>query len=100
MSEQHPGAVETPWTPEQVESLNAFQSAGTMHPFTCGDSDCRAATGGEAMLATPSGWACRRCTYRQYWAHACMTDWSWQVPGAFMVADVFSGTHDPAPGDG
>lgn len=88
MSEQRPGAVETPWTPEQVESLNAYQHAGMMHPFTCGDDACRAVTGGAALLATPSGWVCTRCTYRQFWAHAWMADWSWRGPAANPVLDA------------
>lgn len=100
MSEHIPGTVQTPWTQGQVDSLNAFQRSGVMHPFTCGDDACRAATDGEELLATPSGWVCRRCTYRQFWAHAWMTDWSWQTPAPFMAADVFGGTHDPGPGAG
>lgn len=28
--------VKAPWTQEQVDALNAFQTAGLVHPFTCG----------------------------------------------------------------
>lgn len=72
-----PEMTETPWTQDQVESLNGYQERGMMHPFTCGSDECRAATGGAPLLATPSGWVCRHCTYRQYWAHPWMADWSW-----------------------
>jgi hypothetical protein len=67
MSEQ----VNAPWNDDQVASLNAFQQADVFHPFTC---TCR-----ETLVATKEGWTCPKCPYRQNWAHACMTDWSWQT---------------------
>lgn len=100
MSERQPGTVEAPWTPGQVESLNAFQAAGAFHPFTCGNDACPAADGQRGVLAAREyGWACLGCDYTQYWAHAWMTDWSWQVPAAFM-ADIFGGGRGPASGAG
>lgn len=59
--------VRAPFTIEQVEALNAWQTRGDVHPFTCGDALCRA-----DLVATESGWICRRCTYRQDWAHDFM----------------------------
>ena len=67
--------IEAPFTPEQVASLNAFQLAGVMHPFTCGAEDCH----GIRLIAARDGWHCASqiCDYRQGWAHAFMADWSW-----------------------
>ncbi len=67
--------MSAPFTDEQVASLNAYQEAGTGHPFTCGGQDCR-----EILRAERDGWRCLRCDYRQGWAHAFMADWSWQRP--------------------
>jgi hypothetical protein len=97
MSERPRGTVEAPWTPGQVESLNAFQQAGTMHPFTCGSDACPAVGGRAVLTAREYGWVCLGCDYTQSWAHAWMTDWSWQVPSLSMAADIFGGVHDPAP---
>lgn len=62
-------SIKAPWTPEQVANLNRFQKFGAFHPFTCpgheGDGD-------RALVATPDGWICRHCDYRQDWAHASM----------------------------
>ena len=56
-----------PFTPEQVANLNAYQSRGDMHPFTCGK--CRA-----NLRATEAGWVCDApgCDYTQDWAFAWM----------------------------
>ena len=64
--------VIVPWTPEQVESLNAYQASGAMHPFTCGNDSTH-----RILLATPSGWVCSDCDWRQNWAHSWMADWEW-----------------------
>lgn len=71
--------VHAPFTPDQVASLNAYQLAGVMHPFTCGGSDCH----GIRLIAAADGWHCARqsCGYRQTWAHAVMADWSWRMLG-------------------
>jgi hypothetical protein len=66
-------AVSAPFTTNQVASLNAYQTEGAAHPFTCGVSGCR-----EALKATAAGWVCPRCDYRQTLAHAFMADGSWQ----------------------
>jgi len=56
-----------PWTPEQVDALNRWQSCGWVHPFTCGSC------GGLAQLhATVRGWICPYCDYTQEWAHEVM----------------------------
>lgn len=60
--------IEAPWTAEQVTKLNEWQACGWVHEFTCPTAHPE----GRALLATPSGWVCLRCGYRQYWAHEHM----------------------------
>lgn len=69
------------WTQEQVDALNAYQS-GPGHHFTCrsGNRDDEAHSAyaeenGEdngRLIATPRGWVCPCCDYRQFWAHDFM----------------------------
>jgi hypothetical protein len=67
---------QTPWTEDQVASLNAYQAAGVMHPFT-GE---RGPKGEETILiATPEGWVERvGGPVVQTWAHAWMVNWGWK----------------------
>lgn len=60
-----------PWTPEQVDALNQFQSGGGMHPFTCGNDHHGTHM---VLIARSDGWYCSQppCDYRQSWAHAFM----------------------------
>lgn len=56
--------ITTPFSEEQVKALNAYQETGVFHPFTCGiDSRHR------DLVATPDGWICPDCFYKQNWAH-------------------------------
>ena len=67
--------IEKPWTQEQADALNHFQREGRMHPFTCasGNRTNAAYLDGEGVLfATPNGWICPYCDYRQNWAHEFM----------------------------
>ncbi|MGE5510507.1 MAG: hypothetical protein ACM31O_04545 [Bacteroidota bacterium] len=74
--------IKAPWTPEQVEALNAYQRSGRFHPFTCGNDRFDQAhavytiTNGLSdygiLIATEQGWICPCCDYRQDWAHAAM----------------------------
>ena len=61
--------VSSPWTPEQVAHLEAWQAHGAVHPYTCpnrGDGHHPA----EAPLRpTVNGWVCETCEYTQTWAH-------------------------------
>jgi hypothetical protein len=70
-----------PWTPEQTMALNAWQACGWVHPFTCAPDRSDAAhrayvasEGGDLgeLQATPDGWICPVCHYRQNWAHDFM----------------------------
>lgn len=63
--------MKAPWTAEQVDALNRFQTAGFMHPFTCPGHE----GGGErTLVATRNGWICCHCDYTQDWAHEFMTE--------------------------
>lgn len=64
--------MKSPWTDEQVKNLNAFQACGFMHPFTCGNDQCRC-----DLTATNAGWVCPRCDYTQDWAHDFMASGEW-----------------------
>lgn len=68
--------IHAPFTTDQVASLNAYQLAGVMHPFTCGADGCH----GIRLIAVEDGWCCASqvCDYRQGWAYAFMADWSWR----------------------
>lgn len=48
-----------------VEARNALQKSGKVHPYTCGNDECRAATDGAPLLAVEDGWRCERCGYGQ-----------------------------------
>ena len=62
-----PGMRYAPWTADEVANLNRYQRWGRMHPFTCpNDHPMR------TLLATPEGWVCLGCTYKQDWAHEFM----------------------------
>lgn len=73
-----------PFTPGEVTSLNGYQDAGVMHPFTCGSGQrCEPthdAQGG-TLTATIAGWVCPYCDYTQDWAHEWMADGSWRKVG-------------------
>lgn len=57
-------SVKPPWDAETIANLNAYQTNGRFHPYTCGnDSD-------HILEATEAGWVCPRCDYTQNWAHA------------------------------
>ena len=57
--------VNAPWSQDIVDRLNAHQSAGYVHEYTCGNC-------GHALTATTDGWVCespKPCNYTQSWAH-------------------------------
>ena len=81
--------IQSPFTVEQVESLNGYQKAGPFHPFTCGTDSCR-----HDLIATEEGWVCPECDYTQCWAHDFMANNSWQAdfsfPGNEHIKQMFS----------
>lgn len=62
-----------PWTEDEVQSLNDYQDARMMHPFTCGNNS------NDVLEATADGWICLFCEYIQDWAHLWMADGSWRA---------------------
>lgn len=58
-----------PWDAATVDALNAYQTAGVGHPFTC-----PVCPDSPALFAMSDGWLCDRptCDYTQTWAHAFM----------------------------
>jgi hypothetical protein len=68
--------IKAPWTPEQVDGLNRYQSLrGFYHPYTCGSgrrTDAQHTDGEGVLKATPDGWVCPYCNYKQNWANAGM----------------------------
>jgi hypothetical protein len=69
--------VHAPWTASQVASLNAYQTAGYVHPFTSSSGDSLKVD----LIATRVGWVeTTDGPIVQTWAHAFMCDWSWRIP--------------------
>lgn len=64
--------LKAPWTDDQVASLNAYQKADVMHPFT---------SEGEDLVATKDGWVMQNDPVEvvQDWAHEWMADWGWSA---------------------
>lgn len=63
-----PNRIRAPFTPEQVDALNAHQADGRMHPYTCVQWHGEPADRRD-LVATTRGWICRYCDYQQDWAH-------------------------------
>lgn len=72
MAERH-----APWTDDEVASLNAYQKAGFIHPFT---GYQRQPDGSETILiATREGWVEHEGgRIVQTWAHDFMANWAWK----------------------
>ncbi len=69
------------WTFDEVANLNAFQNSHQYHPLTCGGDrhdeahkKYQSEHGGDfgQLIATPEGWKCPVCDYRQDSAHYFM----------------------------
>jgi len=68
--------IKAPFTKEQVDNLNKFQSQTTFHPFTCGGTvECLRTEKDNygILIAKPEGWVCACGKYTQDWAHEFMT---------------------------
>lgn len=88
-----PAIIRAPWTSEQVDALNRFQSESGMHPFTCGAEEHT--PGSPVLAAAHSGWYCPDpdCGYTQDWAHQFMTQ-----PDAWPKSPwAREGRHGPTP---
>lgn len=64
--------IKAPWTEDQVEALNKFQTTTRFHPFTCPNHHNNP-YGDRNLVATTNGWICKNCNYTQDWAHGFMT---------------------------
>lgn len=69
-----PPVVRSPWTADQVASLDAYQRDGRWHEYTCGDC-------GRTLVPTAAGWTCTADDYTQRWAHEFTTNWRWRGDG-------------------
>lgn len=79
MSTTKDGMCFAPWEDDEVKSINGYQLAGIMHPFTCinrGRDDHMDTEG--IMLAEEEAMYCPFCAFLQTWVHDFMADWSWQ----------------------
>lgn len=59
-----------PWSPEVVKMLNERQRRQDLHPYTCGSgrrTDQDHLDGEGVLVATPDGWVCPYCDYKQDW---------------------------------
>jgi hypothetical protein len=68
----------TPFTEDQVRSINAFQGNGSWHPFTCPKCGARL----KASTVTIQCYACGK--WMQSWAYRFMADWSWEKPAYYF----------------
>lgn len=65
--------IKAPFTEDQVTLLNAYQTNGLFHPFTCCSfNGCDRSD--KKLIATKSGWVCPCGLYKQKWAHKFMVD--------------------------
>lgn len=78
---QEPLLSSNVFSPEEVASLNAYQTSGVFHPFTCGGdrTDENHLDGQGLLVATRNGWICIWCDYKQSWAHEWMRDGTWMI---------------------
>jgi hypothetical protein len=68
-----------PFTPEEVASLNEFQTLAVWNPVVCPAEGCC-----QKPVATGTGWACPRCAFTQVWADRWMTDGIWRNEGQIL----------------
>lgn len=61
-----PLRIYAPFTSEQADGLNKFQTCKSCHTFACpNDSQ-------NLIAIVDAGWMCPECDYTQNWAHAFM----------------------------
>lgn len=64
------GTVKAPFTTQQVETINRYQSNEFVHPLTCGSgnrTDERHTDGEGVLVAYKAGLSCPFCGYSQNW---------------------------------
>lgn len=76
--------VHSPWTPEEVTSLNGYQTEGYGHPFTT-DYDGASVS----LIATPMGWVAKEGgPVLQTWAWRWMSDDAWKTDPVYKILKV------------
>ena len=83
------GNIRAPWTPTQVDALNAYQRSGFFHPYTCGQRSRWAHEDG-LLVATEVGWVCPDCPYTQDWALALAASFGTPGPVSRMIDEMLS----------
>ena len=80
------------FTHDEVKSLNEYQHAGVMHPFTCGGdrTDEKHLDGEGLLVATEDGWICLYCDYKQKWAYEWMKDYSWKTTAEALFGGIWN----------
>ena len=48
-----------------MSDFNPITECGKVHPYTCGNDECRAKTKGAPLRAVEGGWVCDHCSYTQ-----------------------------------
>jgi hypothetical protein len=74
-----------PWTDEEVEALNCFQTCGKVHPYTCGGGG--GPHSGVDLVATNEGWYCPKCGSVVQWdaMEECLD--IWKIPTGLRKHD-------------
>lgn len=68
--------IHTPFSNEQVENINNYQTKGSYHPFTCcGDNGCdrNKQENHGILIAKNEGLICPCGKYKQDWVHSFMS---------------------------
>lgn len=74
-----------PWTDEEVDNINHFQSSGVYHPFTC---NCPHPVRNSRLIAYNDGLRCEHCGYRQAWVFGYMADGTAMAAHDEMMAKI------------
>jgi len=94
--------LRAPWAPQVVAALNRYQHAQVFIPYTCGGQRGDGAHAAHAraygqdmglLQATPDGWVCPVCDYRQDWAHV----WSAADMSKMVSLPLIDGLSRPEP---
>lgn len=76
--------IKAPFTQEQVENINKYQTEGRFHPFTCmSHKGCKRNEENNfgELVASKDGLTCPCGNYKQDWVHDSMT--KEQEPSSF-----------------
>lgn len=69
--------VYAPFDSLQIASINNYQMAGFVHPFTCANRDVGHDLD-SVLEARTEGMVCAHCSYVQDWVWEHMADSSWE----------------------